>query len=319
MKARHPAISIEVLCRLFGMSRQAYYQHNSRFEFRVYQEVMVLDQVHQIRKIRKMIGTRKLYYLMNSFLEKEDIKMGRDAFFELLGRNALLVKKHKNKTRTTNSYHWFRRYPNLIKGNEEVLAPNQLWVSDITYLSLKDNFCYLSLVTDGYSRKILGYNLSDSLKATGTINALLMAIEQWNQQNPQLIHHSDRGIQYCCHEYVEILESYNIMISMTENGDPYENAIAERVNGILKQELLDLPFSNLKQADLAVEKAIKTYNFCRPHSSCQMLTPHIAHQAKGRLVKYWRNYYKQTTANTVNLFQDYQSLKVNPFQDQINP
>lgn len=235
------------------------------------------------------IGTRKLYYLLTDILQKHQIRIGRDKLFDLLSEYGLLVRVRKRKRiSTTNSDHPYRKYPNLIR-ELQVLRPNHLWVSDITYISLTDSFCYLSLVTDAYSRKIVGYCLYPTLKKEGSIMALQMALRTL-PASPEapLIHHSDRGLQYCCSDYISILESKRMKISMTEKGDPYENAIAERVNGILKTEFaLDRDFESLLCAVAAVGNAIDIYNNTRPHASCDYLTPTMAHEQQGLLKPRW--------------------------------
>lgn len=235
------------------------------------------------------IGTRKLHYMLAENLERHGITIGRDKLFDLLASYGLLVRRRRRKRAcTTDSRHPFKRYPNLIK-DLTVQRPNHLWVSDITYIGLRDGFCYLSLVTDAYSRKITGYCLHPSLKKDGPVAALQMAMAHLpgNLLQP-LIHHSDRGLQYCCGEYITLLVNKPITISMTENGDPYENAIAERVNGILKNEFgLDREFNSFDEATRAVDAAIETYNELRPHASCDYLTPNIAHQKQGALPLRW--------------------------------
>jgi len=223
--------------------------------------------------------------------------MGRDALFDLLREHQLLIRKRKAKVQTTFSKHGYQKYPNLIR-QYEPLAPNLLWVSDITYICLQQGFAYLSLITDAYSRKIVGFYLSPTLEAIGSIHALKMALKSCADCT-NLIHHSDRGIQYCSHAYVDLLKDQHIQISMTENGDPLENAIAERVNGILKEELLQQQYADLKTARQQVAKAITVYNTLRPHSSCQMLTPHMAHQQTGPLKKHWKNYYTKNKEVTM--------------------
>ncbi len=180
--------------------------------------------------------------------------------------------------------------------------PNQLWVCDITYIPVNATFCYLSLITDAYSRKIVGFYLSENLTAQGTIKALKMALRNTANVNG-LIHHSDRGIQYCCTEYVNVLKHKQIKISMTQNGDPYENAIAERVNGILKSELLSENYPDYERAQTQITKSIGIYNCKRLHASCDMLTPANAHQKNGALKKHWKNYYqlKLSKKNNLNL------------------
>jgi transposase InsO family protein len=236
------------------------------------------------------IGTRKLHYMLTGTLQKHNITIGRDKLFDLLSEYGLLVRRRKRRRiSTTDSTHPFRKYPNLIR-ELQVLRPNHLWVSDITYISLTDGFCYLSLVTDAYSRKIVGYQLHPTLKKEGPLQALRMGLKELPAKlEAALLHHSDRGLQYCCSEYTTLLESKCISISMTEKGDPYENAIAERVNGILKEEFgLYNDFGCYEDAKTAVEKAIVTYNQLRPHASCNYMTPEQAHQKQGLLKTKWK-------------------------------
>jgi transposase InsO family protein len=234
------------------------------------------------------IGTRKLHFLLTETLEKHDIAIGRNKLFDLLADYGLLVRRRKRRRiNTTDSNHPFRKHPNLIK-DLQVFRPGHLWVSDITYISLKEKFCYLSLVTDAYSRKIVGYCLYPTLKKEGTLKALNMALAGMSELTT-LIHHSDRGLQYCCSEYTTLLESKNVLISMTEKGDPYENAIAERVNGILKSEFsLDREFDTIEEARQAINVAIDVYNRFRPHASCNYLTPEQAHLGQGLLKTKWK-------------------------------
>ncbi len=247
------------------------------------------------------LGTRKLYHMLTETLQKHNIAIGRDKLFDLLADYGLLLRRRKRKrTNTTDSNHPFKRYPNLVR-TLTVLRPNHLWVSDITYIGLTEGFCYLSLVTDAYSRKIVGYCLYPTLKKEGPVSALKMAQNSLPaQREAALIHHSDRGLQYCCGEYIDLLERKNIRISMTEKGDPYENALAERVNGILKGEFaLDSEFDTLAQAMTAVEKAVNTYNQIRPHASCNYLTPEQAHQQQGQLPHRWKPRKKKEVTDAV--------------------
>ena len=228
---------------------------------------------------------------MSTFLTQHDFQIGRDAMFNLLSERGLLVRKRRRSgCVTTFSKHRFKKYPNIIRDFIPV-APNQLWVSDITYIHLKDSFAYLSLITDAYSRKIVGFYLSKDLSARGPLNALKMAIKT-NHAITGLIHHSDRGVQYCCDAYLKLLTDEKIKISMTENGDPLENAIAERVNGILKQELLEEVFPDFITASNNLAIACSTYNHLRPHGSIDDLKPAEAHQMKGTINKRWKNYYQ---------------------------
>ncbi len=281
---------ISLLCSLLGYSRQAYYQQKHAQERTVLEQELIIQQVLSIRSHQKRVGTRKLYIMLQPFLSQHNIVIGRDALFTLLSERGLLIRKRRCRIpRTTFSNHWMHKYPNLIIGLP-VKEPNKLWVSDITYVTLAKGFAYLSLVTDAYSRMIVGYYLSRDLSAAGCVKALTMALKRL-PQNAALIHHSDRGSQYCSTEYVEQLEARQIAISMTQNSDPRENAIAERVNGIIKQELLEASFANYTDTtnDLAI--AIKTYNYERLHSSIDMLTPFEAHNLKGDLKRRWKNYY----------------------------
>jgi len=232
------------------------------------------------------LGGRKLQYMLAPLLEQHNISIGRDKFFDILADNGLLVRRRKRRAVTTDSRHPYRRYPNLVRGME-INAPERLWVSDITYLRTAEDFGYLSLVTDAYSRKIVGYGLHPTLKAEGPLQALDMALNQYSGKG-QLIHHSDRGCQYCCSLYIQRLDQNDISISMTEKGDPYENAIAERVNGILKDEFgLDSNFGSFTEALEAVDKAVQVYNNIRPHASCNYLTPDQAHHQQGTLKLRW--------------------------------
>lgn len=279
---------------MLGYSRQAYYQQKKQLEKESLQNDLLITQVLEIRKTQKRLGGRKLLFKLVPFIKEHGISIGRDAFFNLLSDRCLLVRKRKRrKPITTFSDHWMRKYPNLIEGFYPT-APNQLWVSDITYIVVGDGFAYLSLVTDAYSRKIVGYYLSPDLSAAGCIKALKMALNNNKDQLGRLIHHSDRGSQYCCSDYVSILNDNFIRISMTQNGDPKENAIAERVNGILKDELFEKIYLNYGQAVKGISVAISIYNHQRPHGSIDYLTPIEAHFKSGELKRRWKNYYSKT-------------------------
>lgn len=248
---------------------------------------IVLKLVKEIREDLPRAGVPKLHFMLQERLAAHGIKMGRDALYQLLGEHGYLLRYRKRKPYTTDSNHRFKKYPNLIREIKYLTHPGQLWVSDITYLRVGAGFCYLSIITDGYSHKIIGYCLHPSLHSDGPVHALLQAIK--SKRSTSLIHHSDRGSQYCSADYVKMLQHYGIQISMTENGDPYENAIAERVNGILKGEfLLDKTFSSLQNASQAVHSAVERYNQIRPHDSCNRLTPMQAHEHHGFLPKRWK-------------------------------
>ncbi len=239
---------------------------------------MVIRLVEDIRRYQPRIGGKKLYKLLKTDLDKWKGHMGRDKFFDILRKRKMLVKRRKKYVTTTDSYHRFHKYKNKLK--ERLLTgANQAYVSDITYLRTDEGFVYLFLQTDAWSRKITGWQMSDSLAIDGAIQALKMTIKQCKKTRG-VIHHSDRGIQYCCKEYVEILKRHEMEISMTEENHCYENAIAERVNGILKDEfLLDAKFANKAAAFKAVKEAIESYNSRRPHWSLNLLTPEQIHKA----------------------------------------
>lgn len=284
------------LCLLLGYSRQALFQYNRNNGKALFEEDLIIQEVLRHRELQPKLGTRKLLVLLQGFVAGHGMDLGRDALFTLLREQGLLIKKRKRKAQTTFSKHWLKKYPNLIKGYAPVV-PNALWVSDITYIVLAEGFTYLSLVTDAYSRKIVGFHVSRTLEAAGSIRALNMALKDCGPVG-NLVHHSDRGIQYCSRDYVRILTGKGIRISMTENGDPLENAIAERVNGILKQELLMERYGCFEDAQKSVARAITIYNNLRPHSSCDMLTPQKAHGKTGELKKRWKNYYKKKEPGT---------------------
>ncbi len=291
-----PNRTIRELCSLLGYSTQAYYKFHRTQEKRYLGHDLLLNQVAQLRVNQKKIGTRKIFGILQPFMMEHNISLGRDAFFDLLKDNGLLVRKRRRrKPITTFSNHPFKKYQNLIKGFEPI-APNQLWVSDITYIHLENSFAYLSLITDAYSRKIVGFCLHHDLSAKGTIKALQMALKSIPKRtilDNRLVHHSDRGLQYGCIDYVKLLNDNHISISMTQTGDPLENAIAERVNGILKDELLEEVHSDFVTAQHNVAIAISTYNHLRPHSSIEMPTPIVAHQLNRPLKRTWKNYYKR--------------------------
>lgn len=277
---------------LLGYTRQGYYQHQKDKQQQAYESDLIIAEVLRYRVLQKQIGTRKLLDEMQSFLQKHQFKIGRDTMFTLLRNNGLLVRRRKRKgSITTWSKHQYRKYPNIIKGFVPN-APNQLWVSDITYIHVANGFAYLSLITDVYSHKIVGFCLHKSLAAKGPLQALKMAIDA-TMDVSNLIHHSDRGVQYCCDDYVQQLKNHHIKISMTEEGDPLENPVAERVNGILKVELLQKNYPNYGEAQTAIAKAITIYNYLRPHNSINNLKPVDAHLMTGYIPKKWTNYYQK--------------------------
>jgi putative transposase len=262
--------------RLFGYTRQNFYKRLGYKKLQQDESDKVLTAVLLERGQMPRLGTRKLQHR----IAMRGLYYGRDRLFGLLRDNRLLIKPLRSYTKTTFSRHWLKKYTNLIKCRD-VSAPNQVWVSDITYVRTEEGYTYLSLITDKYSRKIVGYDLSDSLKSDGAIRALQKAIEKESPASG-LIHHSDGGIQYCCREYQEILARHKIRPSMTEKYDPYENALAERINGILKTEfLLEDGFPNSQIARLAIDESIQIYNGLRPHLSLNLQTPNQVHHEKG--------------------------------------
>lgn len=300
MKQNHSKVSINVLCRYFGISRQAYYQHERYLSQELFEHGLILEEIRRIRCRHNRIGVRKLQVMLAPFIEMHDIKIGRDGLFELLSEHGLLVRKRKRHViRTTQSYHWLKKYSNLIIDLTPV-RPNQLWVSDITYWRPSEKTFYVNLITDAYSRKIVGYHLSSSLHAEETVKSLKMALSGFNPITGDLsglIHHSDRGVQYCSLSYVTLLHNNNISISMTQSGDPLENATAERVNGIIKDEyLLNYQCDNINDASRYLSDAVLLYNTERPHSSIGNFTPEYVHNqydqiSKEKIKRLWKNYY----------------------------
>ena len=258
------------------MSRQAVYQREKRAKQRAIEREPVKGMVMELRRFMPRIGTRKLYSLLKPKFDDQGIKLGRDGFFNYLRDHRLLVKPVKCYTKTTNSKHWMRKYPNQLKGLE-IKRAEQVFVSDITYIETDEGVHYLSLVTDAYSRKIMGYELGDNMRAESVVKALRRAARQRQTQRP-LIHHSDRGLQYCSAIYQQELKRYNIEPSMTDGSDCYQNALAERVNGILKQEFLLYKCRNLNELNGLVKESVEIYNRMRPHLSLGMKTPEEIHK-----------------------------------------
>lgn len=307
MKSNFSHIGLAKLCGWFGITRQAYYQNNWEGISTTLEEDLIIQQVKEIRKNHRRMGTRKLYEMLQPFLLEHQIKIGRDALFNMLSANHLLVRKRKRRIQTTNSYHWLRKYPNLIREFVPT-EPNQLWVSDITYWKINAaQHLYISFITDAYSHKIVGYQVAETMEAVESIQALQMALSALGAESHlNLVHHSDRGIQYCSHAYVKLLQDYNIQISMTENGDPLENAVAERVNGIMKEEYLETyTIDNLKDAKSLLKTVVELYNSERPHMSIGNFTPNTIHYSKNKIKsqKLWKNYYRKNP------------IIVNPIQD----
>lgn len=258
------------------MNRQVYYRAEKSKLRKQNLAQRVIDLVRELRIKMPRLGTRKLYYLLKDKLQK--IKVGRDKLFRILKVNHLLIIPKRSYHITTDSHHRFRKHKNIVC-SLKINKPEQVWVSDITYVGRRDNPSYLALITDAYSKKIVGYNVSNSLCVEGSVQALDMALKNRCYKEQPLIHHSDRGLQYCSNGYQELLAKNGIKASMTEKYDPYENAVAERINGILKQEFNIAKYEvNLKIKKQIIKESIKIYNQERPHLSNHMLTPNQMHK-----------------------------------------
>ena len=266
------------MCDVLGYSRQAYYkQLKTRSEWLVKRNI-ILDSVNAIRQVLPKTGTIKLMVHCQNNCKQQGIKIGRDKTFDLLREQGLLQRKRKRtKPQTTWSNHWLKKHPDLIK-NQTFSKPNQLWVSDITYLPTLKGWCYLFLIMDAISRKIVGYHVSRNLDSNSAVRALQMALNT-NTELHGLIHHSDRGIQYCRHSYIKMLNKHDISVSMTQSGNPYDNAKAERINGTIKNELI-YPFGQIvdvEEAKRRVQEAVSRYNNIRLHQNLSYNTPNIIH------------------------------------------
>jgi len=300
MKAYYITIGLGLLCGLFGKSRQAYYDRLKRLERQIFEDAIVVDLVKEERKIARRVGGKRLYDILKADIKSHDIKLGRDKFLEILRWNNLLVKRKRKRKKTTFSRHALRKYANISK---DILVDKseQLWVSDITYIRVGEGFSYLILITDAYSRKVVGYHFSIKMDAEFCEVALRQAIAGRQFPERNLVHHSDRGVQYCSALYTGILKEHDIAISMTENGDPLENALAERMNGIFKDNFdIARTFDNFEQAKQAIDLAIEYYNNRLPHSSIDKMTPSQAHFCTGELKKHW----KKSNRQSLNLTAD---------------
>jgi transposase InsO family protein len=298
MKSTFTQIGVGPLCELFGKTRHAYYDKLWHHQKSYSNHQIVMELLLQLKREAPGLGTPTIYKLLKQPLQLHGIKMGRITLHNFRLKHGLVSKPKRKFVRTTDSFHHYRKYPNLIKGLT-VDECDQLWVSDITYIRIESDFQFLSLITDAYSRKIVGYHLHPSLTTEGPLQALHMALSCLDSMPEGLIHHSDRGTQYCCSQYVQVLQSYKVSISMTEKGDPYENAVAERINGILKN-IFDLQrtFADQSQAAEAIHKAVTFYNTVRPHTSVEDFTPAKAHTLTGSLKRLWKpKIYKQKQNN----------------------
>lgn len=291
LRTLYPGENMDILCGLFGKTRQAFYKWRQSDFSGAAMETIVIEEVKRIRQTAPGIGSSTLYRLLLSIFGKDNM-MGRDRFYLLMKASGLQLKRRRSY-RTTNSWHHYHKWPNLAKGTI-VDAPNQLWVSDITYIKLREGVCYLHLITDAYSRKILGWKIAESLEAKHTLEAFNQAARDAAQNNvdfSNLIHHSDRGVQYCCNLYVGRLLALGIKISMTEDYKPTDNAIAERVNGIIKQLFIDgQDFYELSDVYYALSRGVPFYNDIRPHSSISHESPSRVHSGQIKdVARMWKS------------------------------
>jgi putative transposase len=256
-----------------GYSRQYYYKLKKTEHINSEELSKIKELVQDQRKVLSRLGTRKLHHKLKMQFAEHCIKCGRDKLFKYMAQWNLKIQPRRRYVQTTNSKHWLRRYPNLTKGMGVQYA-DQLWVSDITYIKTQEGTCYINMVTDAYSKKIMGYTVSDNMETQSVIGAYKMALQNKVNKEIQTIHHSDRGLQYCSKEYVELSLQNNCKISMTENGDPYENALAERMNRTIKEEFgLGVTVKNKLMAKLLMDEAVTLYNEYRPHLSLNYKTP----------------------------------------------
>jgi len=286
--------SISSTCELLGLSRQVYYRAIKSKRKRQAIATNVVDLVPSVRIEQPRIGTRKLYHILKEPLR--ELGIGRDRLFAILRANKMLIEPKRSYHITTNSHHRFRKHKNLIE-DQIIIRPEQVWVADITYVGNRQNPMYLSLITDAYSKKIVGYHLDNTLQVNASVKALKRAIKNRKYPNDKLTHHSDRGLQYCSTNYQEVLDKNKIQCSMTESYDPYQNAIAERINGILKYEFL----INTQKTDISimrkiVKESIVIYNTKRPHLSCSMLTPEQMHKQNHIKIKTYKKKILDKTA-----------------------
>jgi len=282
-------VSVEHSCRLLGISRQSYYQQQRIRQRKAVEDELILQLVKEVRQRLPEAGGKMLYVKLKNDLTRMGVKMGRDALVALLAANNLLIRRRKRRIWTTDSNHGLKIYPNLIK-EMEINRPNQVWVSDITYFRIGYEFVYICLITDAWSKKILGYSISDNLEGVNALRALRMAIAQAPDHLRDIIHHSDRGVQYCSKDYVQKLQKNHFKISMSSKGNPLENSIAERINGTIKNDFMyHYKVQNLTDAAIGLKRAVRIYNNERPHSSIENYSPSQAHQMQqGGLVNLWK-------------------------------
>lgn len=297
LRERHPRVRVDDACGLFGFTRQAYYQGFRRGYESSVEIDSVLEAVRQIRMRHPKVGVRKLKVMLGRDF---GVDIGRDSLFEIMRNAGLLIRRRVRHKRTTFSGHGLRTYPNLIK---ELVPtrPDEIWVADITYLYVNGRHMYIFLVTDVYSRMVIGWKVADNMRAENAADALKMALHNRNPRYRHLpiIHHSDRGSQYCSLEYIKLLAKHNMMASMTQGGDPKDNPIAERVNGTIKNEYLYPMMVSMAGLDMQARKAVRLYNAERPHLSLNMNTPKHVYRTSCETHRLWKNYYPYYESVTI--------------------
>ncbi len=293
MKAFYKHIGLEILCGLVGKTRQAFYDKKKRKEQELFDVSIIILLVKRERKVAKRVGGKRLLLILKEELQSHGIEIGVQRFLDILRVNDLLVKPRRRKPKLTDSRHKLPVFPNKAR-NLHLNCSEVLWVSDITYIRVANKFSYLILITDAYSRKVVGYHFARRMTAAFCLEALNKALSDRSYPSRKLMHHSDRGSQYCSVDYTKVLQQANIPISMTEQGDPLENPLAERMNRTFKDVFgLDEHFSCFEQANKQVDLAIAYYNDRLPHTSIDLLTPNQAHHKTGKLKKHWKWYWRE--------------------------
>jgi len=301
MKTYYSSVGLGVLCKLIGKTRQAYYKTRNKKEAQLFEASIIVELVRRERDIAKRVGARRLLLILEDELLAHNIKLGRQKFIEILRENGLLVKRRKRKPKLTDSRHKLPHYPNKAR-NLGIKCSEQLWVSDITYIKVRDVFCYLILITDAYSRKVMGYNFARRMDTAFCLVSLNQALEARSYSDRELMHHTDRGTQYCSFDYTDKLKLSKIIISMTERGDPLENPLAERMNRTFKDVFgLDENFGTFQKAQQQIDKSVAYYNSRLPHSSVDYLTPQDAHHRQGHLKKHWTYYWREAQDESVQI------------------
>ena len=301
MKSYYSSVGMGVLCELVGKTRQAFYKSRSKKERLLFDASIIIGLVIRERQTAKRVGTRRLLLILEVELLTHNIKIGRQRFNEILRDNDLLIKRRKRKPKLTDSRHKLPLFANKAR-SLSINCSEQLWVSDITYIKVRDVFCYLILITDAYSRKVMGYNFARTMDTAFCLEALDQALELRSYPERELMHHTDRGTQYCSFDYTDKLKLSNIIISMTERGDPLENPLAERMNRTFKDVFgLDENFGTYQKAQQQIDKSVAYYNTRLPHSSIDYLTPQDAHHRRGHLKKHWTYYWRAVQDESVEI------------------